>query len=376
MLRMPQFSPAPSWPSCAPPPAAPARPTPDKAEAHVHKAKRIKPNVFVAEKARLELSEPVDGGGEASFRVARLTKGGATSYVGVKIPHNGVPPLAELKAMVAAQSHLRGELYQAETGEAFLTMRLGDNHLHAAIWGVHAARVGEAAVEAWAIEVLRQTTTRLAALHAAGFAHRDLKPQNIFVRPSGEVFLGDYGNASDAGWRAEPKGTPGYMSPDMLRGATAVQRDDMWMLGIVGLTLIMDATPFDPDREFAHLPLEEYQRRCNDIQRQEMDGYLSWRTGRETFLSDDRSRLGRLKAYNATYFEELGRRAPRLAPLLRDLLDPNGAARPAAPPLLERLGDLQRQQPAVDLTDVWRHVPRAPGIDAQLRTFEKLPPAP
>jgi serine/threonine protein kinase len=299
----------------------------------------------------------------------RTNRYGEVSFVGVKTLRDGSVPTEELEAMVAARSPLDAQVYTTDTGASHLVMRLGDNHLQAATWDVHDAHVSRPAIEAWAINVLWQISKRLDVMHAAGFAHRDIKPENIFVTLGGEILVGDFGSASKRGWLAALKGTPGYMSPDMLRGSPALRADDVWMLGVTALVLIMDATPFDPDREHGHLPLAEFRRRCDAIQRQEMDGYLSWRTGRDSFLSPDRSRLVRLEAYNAEYFAELRRRAPRLAPLIEACLAPAGTDRPLIQRLRASLATLRSEHPVHNLAPVWRHVQRDPNIAAQMVNF-------
>jgi serine/threonine protein kinase len=348
----------------------PRTPTPRVAD-RMLQATEYSPALFVGQGAvRFELSAPLAEGGEARFRMARRTnRYGDVSYVAVKTLRDGSVPTEELEAMVAARSPLDAQVYTTDTGVSHLVMRLGDNHLHAATWDIHDAHVSRPAIEAWAINVLWQVSKRLDVMHTAGFAHRDLKPQNIFVTLGGEILVGDFGSASKRGWLAALKGTPGYMSPDMLKGSPAVRFDDVWMLGVTALVLIMDATPFDPDREHSHLPLREFQRRCDDIQRQEMDGYLGWRTGRESFLSANRSRLASLKKYNAEYFAEFRRRAPRLAPLIEVCLDPNANGRPLIKPLRASLAKLRSEHPVQNLAPVWRHVQRDPNIAAQMLNF-------
>ena len=109
------------------------------------------------------------------------------------------------------------------------------------------------------LDIAIQTTAALSAAHQAGIVHRDVKPENIMVRPDGYVKVLDFGLAklterdSAGGGMATDTfasmpgvvfGTADYMSPEQVRGETVDPRSDVFSLGIVLYELVTGNSPF------------------------------------------------------------------------------------------------------------------------------------
>jgi eukaryotic-like serine/threonine-protein kinase len=100
------------------------------------------------------------------------------------------------------------------------------------------------------LEIVRQTAAGLAAAHAAGVVHRDVKPSNLLLGSDGIVKITDFGIAwSSSNDRltgtGEVMGTAQYLSPERALGDPAGPASDIYALGMVAYECLAGRRPFD-----------------------------------------------------------------------------------------------------------------------------------
>ncbi|HEX3694264.1 MAG TPA: serine/threonine-protein kinase [Polyangia bacterium] len=122
----------------------------------------------------------------------------------------------------------------------------------------------------------RSLCAGLAAIHAVGFIHRDVTPQNVLRMTDGRLVLSDFGLAIENNDNTTVHGgTPAYMPPEALMGGRSDQRSDVWQLGAILHEIMFGRKPEwrnGPDGTSMKWPLpavsspveEEVARLCGD----------------------------------------------------------------------------------------------------------------
>src|SRR6202012_2918537 len=103
----------------------------------------------------------------------------------------------------------------------------------------------------------RQIAAALAAAHAAGIIHRDMKPENVMLLPDGRIKVLDFGLGKQTASGNEtvtltteigvPAGTVRYMSPEHYTGAPITAKSDVFALGLVLYEMSTGPHPFVRD---------------------------------------------------------------------------------------------------------------------------------
>lgn len=138
-----------------------------------------------------------------------------------------------------------GEIIDAEGQSiAYLVMEL----VHGEPLNAVLARVGRLSLT-HSLDMLEQTGRALQAAHDAGVVHRDVKPGNILITPTGQVKITDFGiakavDASPVTRTGMVMGTAQYISPEQALGQEATSASDVYSLAVVGYEALSGRRPF------------------------------------------------------------------------------------------------------------------------------------
>jgi serine/threonine-protein kinase len=186
----------------------------------------------------------------------------AATPVAIKVLHAGISHDADVLRRFRREAHLVAALdhpnivrvldfQMPAEGRAFIVME----RLHGASLGDAIRRQRPFSIEsiAW---IALQVLAGLAAAHAAGAIHRDLKPDNVFLTElpgvPDVVKLLDFGVAKlmESPWDERltqtgvVMGTPGYMAPEQARGESADARSDLYAVGCLIFEALTGRPPF------------------------------------------------------------------------------------------------------------------------------------
>ena len=217
------------------------------------------PGTVVGE--RYKLVRKIGEGGLASvWEAEHLT---LASKIAVKFLHRTGPMQSEASQRFLREARVAASVRHRNVVE-IIDFGFADGEIpYMVMEFLHGRTLGELLLERHklpfeeAAKVCAGTLRGLAAVHAAGLVHRDIKPDNIFLVDDPEegfyAKLVDFGLSRRAGrsdMTAEGTlmGTPQYMSPEQAAGKTDLDaRTDIYSVGVVLYEMIAGEVPFDSD---------------------------------------------------------------------------------------------------------------------------------
>ncbi|MEE9097867.1 Stk1 family PASTA domain-containing Ser/Thr kinase [Pseudarthrobacter phenanthrenivorans] len=99
-----------------------------------------------------------------------------------------------------------------------------------------------------ALALIDPVVEGLGAAHAAGFIHRDVKPENVLIADDGRIKIGDFGLAravTSSTSTGALLGTLAYISPELVLGKPADARSDVYSVGIMLYEMLTGRQPFE-----------------------------------------------------------------------------------------------------------------------------------
>jgi serine/threonine protein kinase len=205
-----------------------------------------------------KLERLVGIGGMAAVYVARHKIGRLDA---IKILHPEYARADQVRARFEQEAHVLNrfrhpgavevrDLETTEDGAPFIVMELLEGQSLAERIRESPMTVDEA------LRVADEVLDVLAAAHAQGIIHRDIKPDNLFVTPGGAIKVLDFGVAQLRSGARDLKtktgttlGTVAYMPPEQLKGIDIDARADIYGVGATMFRMISKQTPHTADSD-------------------------------------------------------------------------------------------------------------------------------
>ncbi len=132
--------------------------------------------------------------------------------------------------------------YWREPDSAYIVMRLLPNSLRLALKEI----TFDPEI---VVKIVEQLCSALSLFHQQDIVHRDIKPDNIMLDDSMNVYLSDFGLAKMLWDTTEPDdegvtGSPPYMAPEQIRGEALTPQTDIYALGIIIYELLAGKHPY------------------------------------------------------------------------------------------------------------------------------------
>ena len=206
--------------------------------------------------ARFELDRHATSGTMSNFHLAREIGTGKTfglkfldqeklqafesRFKGLKKPSEGQIGIQLVHPRIARTY----EFGETVSGQAYILMEFVEGT------GLHTLIQDRSPLlEGHRIDLMRDMAEAIAAVHAAGFIHRDICPRNFIVNPQGtHATLIDFGlTVPDKTEFRQPgnrTGTPLYMAPEIVRRRPTDKRVDLFALGVTFYRLLSGEHPW------------------------------------------------------------------------------------------------------------------------------------
>ncbi len=174
----------------------------------------------------------------------KVIDGKKTSPVESRYAGLGKPSEGEISVKLVAPTLVRTlEHGVSTTGDSYLVQEfLQGENLHLVL-----TKKGGVAPEKRP-DLVRQAARAVAAVHAAGFVHRDICPRNFMLKPDGSLVLFDFGlTVPDKPVFMQPGnrvGTPNYMAPEVIRRRQADKRLDIFSFGVTAYEICTCQSPW------------------------------------------------------------------------------------------------------------------------------------
>lgn len=175
--------------------------------------------------------------------------------VAIKLLHAEVGKDGAAERRAVAEARLAAKVVHANVVGIFDVL-IEDDHLFMVLELMTGGSVSERIKQApipyvEALELSVAATQGLEAIHSAGVVHRDVKPSNLMLTPTGKVKVGDFGlafaTADTVSTESMAAGTPYFMSPEQCNAESVDIRSDVYSLGATLHAMLTGRGPYQTE---------------------------------------------------------------------------------------------------------------------------------
>jgi serine/threonine protein kinase/alpha-tubulin suppressor-like RCC1 family protein len=232
-------------------------------------SERVSPGLSALEPS-YEVIREIGHGGTSVVYLARERATG--DEVAIKLIRSKYLGDEEAMGRFAREARFLGRLVHPNIVRVLDVLELGDAGLAIVMAHVPGRTLKELVREAGRLDpdraerFTRDIARALGAAHAMGIVHRDVKPENVFVDSEDRPLLADFGLArsmtgdSQLTMAGVAIGTPAYMPPEQIEGASLDARGDIYSLGLVGWEMLTGHRPWEGESLYAILYRQRYEQ--------------------------------------------------------------------------------------------------------------------